>query len=62
VHLRRYVGPDTPKLPEAGDESPWPVVDTPQVTSIAGVPGRVVVVWSAVVDGVAQIQGQVLSY
>jgi hypothetical protein len=62
VHLRRFVGPNMPKLPAAGNESPWPNVDTPRVTSIAGVPGRLVVVWSATVDGVAQIQGQVLSY
>jgi hypothetical protein len=62
VHLRRYVGPDMPKLPELGDESPWPSVDTPRVASIASIDGRAVVVWSAVVDGVPQIQGQVLSY
>jgi hypothetical protein len=51
-----------PKLPEAGDESPWPTLDTPRTASIAGVPGRAVVVWSAIVDSVEQIQGQVLSY
>ncbi|HLT36875.1 MAG TPA: hypothetical protein VK034_11340, partial [Enhygromyxa sp.] len=62
VHLRRFVGPDMPKLPDVGDESPWPVVDTPRFASIAGVDGRLVVVWSAIVDGVSQIQGQVLSY
>jgi hypothetical protein len=62
VHLRRYIGADMPKLPEVGDESPWPTVDTPRVASIASIDGRLVVVWSATVDGVTQIQGQVLSY
>jgi hypothetical protein len=62
VHLRRYVGADLPKLPELGDESPWPNVDTPRYASIASIEGRAVVVWSAIVDGVPQIQGQVLSY
>lgn len=62
VHLRRFVGPDQPLHPNAGDESPWPMVDTPRVVSVSSVAGRLVVVWSAIVDSVAQIQGQVLSY
>ncbi len=62
VHLRRFVGPNVPKLNEVGDESPWPVIEQPAHTSLAGIDGRLVVVWSAMVDGVRQIQGQVLSY
>jgi hypothetical protein len=62
VHLRRYIDTETPKLPELGDESPWGNLDTPRVASIASVDGRAIVVWSAIVDGVTQIQGQVLSY
>ena len=62
VHLRRYVGPDMPKLPDLGDEAPWPNTTDPSGVAMATVEGRLVVVWSATADMVAQIQGQVLSF
>ncbi|KIG16836.1 hypothetical protein DB30_03998 [Enhygromyxa salina] len=62
VHLRRYVGPDEPKLPDLGDEAPWPGVINPDTVSVSSVPNRLVVVWSGTVDSVSQIQGQVLSF
>lgn len=62
VHLRRYVSANEPKIPALGDESPWSTLDSPNSVSIASVEGRAVVVWSAVVDGIRQIQGQVFSF
>jgi len=63
VHLRRFLSADTPKLTEVGDEAPWGVLGNSLASaSIANVDGRAVVVWSGTADGVAQIQGQVLSY
>jgi hypothetical protein len=62
VHLRRFIGPNEPKLPEFGDEAPWPATISPDGVSIATVDNHVVIVWSAVVDMIAQIQGQVLSF
>ena len=62
VHVRRYIGSEMPKLPEVGDESPFPTVMDPNWVSVSGIDGRVVIVWSAVVDNVRQIQGQVLAY
>jgi hypothetical protein len=65
VRLRRFIDNDTPKLPDLGDESPWspwpPMALSPMV-SAASIPGRLIVVWSAIDDGVSQIQGQVLSH
>ncbi|PRP99012.1 hypothetical protein ENSA5_29330 [Enhygromyxa salina] len=62
IHLRRFVGPDMPKLPELGDESPWPNVSNPGAVSLSSVENRLAVVWSATVDMVTQVQGQVLSF
>jgi hypothetical protein len=63
VHLRRFVGPDDPKLPGVGDEGAlWPDTPSPSSVSIASVGNRVVVVWSGLVDMIPQIQGQVLSF
>jgi hypothetical protein len=62
VHLRRYIGPDEPKLAELGDEAPWPGVSDPDTVSISSVANRLVVVWSGTVDMVTQLQGQVLSF
>jgi hypothetical protein len=62
VHVRRFIGPNQPKVPELGDEAPWPTTDSPTGVSISSVDNHVVVVWSGMVDTVAQIQGQVLKF
>ncbi|GEM_PF-2197679 len=62
VRLRRYTGPDTPLLPEFEDEAPWPSVVEPTSVHLDNVGNSLYVTWSSDVDGVAQIQGQVLSY
>jgi hypothetical protein len=62
VHLRRFIDNDMPKLPELGDESPWPPMALSTMVSAASIPGRLVVVWSAIDEGISQIQGQVLAY
>jgi hypothetical protein len=62
VHLRRFIGPNEPKLADLGDEAPWPATVSPDGVSIASVDNHVVIVWSGVVDMVAQIHGQVLSF
>jgi hypothetical protein len=62
VHLRRFIGSNDPKLPDLGDEAPWPATSSPDGVSIASVDNRMVVVWSGIVDMVPQIQGQVLSF
>jgi hypothetical protein len=62
IHLRRFVGPDTPKLPMLADEATWGTTTAPTWVSLDGVDGRLLVVWSATVDMVTQIQGQVFAY
>jgi hypothetical protein len=62
VHLRRYLSTDLPKLPDVGDESPWGSLGAPQTVDIANRDKRAVILWSAMADGVSQIQGQALSY
>jgi len=62
VHLRRYLSADLPKLPDVGDESPWGSLGAPRTVDIANRDRRAVILWSAVLDGVSQIQGQALSY
>ncbi|NVB40441.1 hypothetical protein G6O69_21555 [Pseudenhygromyxa sp. WMMC2535] len=64
VHLRRFLSDDdnSPKLPDLGDEAPWPDSDNPNDVAMAATDGRLIVVWSGIVDSVTQVQGQVLSY
>ena len=62
VHLRRFVAPQQPLIPEIGDEAPWPTSTDPWFVRMARVDNHVVVVWSAENGGYTQIQGQVLSY
>jgi hypothetical protein len=62
VRLRRFLGHGQPTLPELDDESPWGSFDTPRSVALAGVDGRIMVVWSARVDGAHQIHGQMLGH
>lgn len=61
VHLRRFVDADIPKLMIA-DEAPWGTIVDATSVALAGIDGRFVVTWSADVDGVRQVQGQVFEY
>src|SRR5690606_9610094 len=62
VHIRRFVAPDTPLVTNVGDEAPWPATDSPFWVRLSTASNLVVVTWSGRLDGVFQIQGQVLSY
>lgn len=62
IRLRRYGGADEPLIPGLEDEATWPAVEQPGGVRMAQVDRRILVTWSAVVDGVRQVQGQVLAY
>jgi hypothetical protein len=62
VHIRRFVSPDVPVVTNVGDEAPWPITFNPIWVSISAASNLVAVTWTGRVDGVYQIQGQVLSY
>ncbi len=62
VHLRRYVGNDEAKLPEIGDEAPWPQTPAPMAPSLASAGNRLLVVWETDTGTFTQIAGQVLAF
>ncbi|PRP99013.1 hypothetical protein ENSA5_29340 [Enhygromyxa salina] len=62
VHIRRFIGADTPLVTDVGDEAPWPTTDLPYWVRMATSGNLVAVVWSGKSDNVFQIQGQVLSF
>lgn len=62
VHLRRFSAPDQPVVSFTGDEAPWPAIYEPGIVRLATQGNLLVAVWDEEIDGVQQIQGQVLSY
>jgi hypothetical protein len=62
VHIRRFIAANTPLVTNVGDEAPWPTTEDPFWVRLATANNLVVVTWSGKLDGVYQIQGQVLSY
>ena len=62
VSIRRFTAPDTPLVTNVDDEAPWPTTSEPGWVRASAAGNKVAVTWSAAVDTVYQVQGQVLSY
>jgi hypothetical protein len=62
VHVRRFVAPNVPLVPDVIDESTWPAIADPSWVRLATAQNFVMVVWSGHMNDYYQAQGQVLSY
>ncbi|NVB40439.1 hypothetical protein G6O69_21545 [Pseudenhygromyxa sp. WMMC2535] len=62
VHIRRYSSPQNPVVEDYGDEAPWPSATLPFWVRMDTTDEFIAVVWTAEVDGIFEVQGQVLSY
>ncbi|KIG16835.1 Chitinase [Enhygromyxa salina] len=62
IRIRRFIGPDLPRVTNVGDEAPWAAMNNPGWVRLATTANILAVVWANTVDNFSEIQGQVLSY